>query len=236
VGGCTNCAGKSGCDDRKGTMLEQVARALARLYPSRRWGEPDDEARFGAGICAHDGEALAEELAAALEASTLFRPGDEDEYCDYIYVLCMGREPSLVQVRDAGVPLPVELADAGAPAGEPVEELYLRLCLSAMARMAAVQQVSLSLVRDGATRAIEERPRPGVYDPPLLHRFRRLVAILPAYDIAHLDFGEISAPPPGFEPGDYAARYGGEPHVANYLFYPQPTTMRRTLLIDPASS
>ena len=82
MGGCTNCVGKSGCTDRKGTMLEQVARVLARLYPTRRWGEPDDEQRYGFGICEHDGEALAAELAQALDASTFYCAGAEDEYCD----------------------------------------------------------------------------------------------------------------------------------------------------------
>lgn len=219
MSGCTNCAGKGGCDDRKGTMLEQVERALARLYPTRRWGEPDDEQRYGAGICEHDGEALAVELAQALDASTFYRPGAEDEYCDYIYVLCVGREPNLVQIRDAGVAVPEELGD------ELVEELYLRVCLSNMARMAGVQQTALTGEWSDGELIITERPRPGVYDAPLLRRFQRLVAILPAYEITHLDFGEISAPPPGYDAGDYAARYGGEPDVASYLFYPQPSTL-----------
>ena len=85
-----------------------------------------------------------------------------------------------------------------------------------------------------------ETPRAGVYDAPLLHRFQRLVALLPAYDILHVDFGEISAPPEGFDPGDYAERYGiAAPHRANYLFYPQPSTTeiisvlaRRAPLLD----
>jgi hypothetical protein len=219
MGGCTNCAGKDACTDRKGTQLEQIRRALERLYPTRRWGEPDDAQRFGSGICHHDGWALAAEFAHALAASTLFHPGGEDEYCDYIYVQCMGREPNLAQIR-AGAAVPAEFG------AEAIDELYLRVCLSHMTRMAGVQQVAMRY-EDGA---ISESPRAGVYDAPLLHRFQRLVAILPAYDVTHLDFGEISAPPPGFDPGDYAARYGGEPHTANYLFYPQPTTMVVTTL------
>ena len=47
-------------------------------------------------------------------------------------------------------------------------------------------------------------------------------AVLAELDIRHLDFGEIVEPPAGFDPGDYAAEYGGLPGVANYLFYPQP--------------
>lgn len=225
MGGCTNCSAKGACTDRKGTMFEQIERALARLYPTRRWGEPDDEQRFGAGICEHDGEALATELSQALSCSTFYRPGGDDEYCDYIYVQCIGREPNLVQIRDGGVPVPEELGD------EPIDELYLRVCLSTMTRMAGVQQTSMRAERDGDEWLIRERPRPGVYDAPLLTRFQRLVAILPAYDITHLDFGEISAPPPGFSHGDYAARFGGEPHVANFLFYPQPSNMEVTMLL-----
>ena len=45
--GCTNCKSKTGCDHRKGEMLEQVDQALARLYPTRTWGEPDDAGENG---------------------------------------------------------------------------------------------------------------------------------------------------------------------------------------------
>lgn len=229
MGGCTNCAGKSGCSDRKGSMFGRLDAALEGLYPSRRWGEPDDLARFEAGVCEHDGEALAEELAIELDASTFWRPGAADEYCNYIYVLCMGREPCLVQLRDGQVPVPDELVGAGGP---PIEELYLRVALSDMARLAGVQQVAMELQREGGDLVVREKPRPGVYDAPLLRRFQRLVAILPAYDITHLDFGEISAPPRGFDPGEYPALYGGKPHSANYVFYPQPSTMQVTTLLE----
>jgi hypothetical protein len=87
-----------------------------------------------------------------------------------------------------------------------------------------VQQVAMDLVPGEGGYLVRERPRAGVYDAPLLRRFQRLVAILPAYDLLHLDFGDISAPPPGFDAGTWRERFGGEPAVANYLFYPQPTT------------
>ncbi len=225
MAGCTNCSEKSGCDDRKGTMFEQLERSLDRLYPSRTWGQPDDLARFDAGVCEHDGEALAEELAQELDASTFYREGGAEEYCDYIYVLCVGREPSLIQIRDGEVTVPEEIGD------EPIREQYLRVCLSNMARFAGVQQTAMELrVSDGEA-FITEQPRPGVYDAPLLRRFQRLVAILPAYDITHLDFGEISAPPRGYAHGDYADLYGGKPHTSNYLFYPQPSNMHSTVRI-----
>ncbi len=211
-------------------MFEELDRALARLYPTRTWGEPDDEARFEAGVCEHDVLALTEELAQELDAATFFVPGGEEEYCDYLYVLCMGRTPCLLQVRDQGVPLPPELAAGG------VRELYLRVCLSGMVRMAGVQQVTMELEAGEGGAVIRERPRSGVYDAPLLHRFQRLVAIFPAYGITHLDFGEISAPPAGYAPGCYAELYGGEPDTANYLFYPQPTASVVTTFVSPAIS
>ena len=210
-------------------MLESVEQTMARLYPTRRWGEPDDLARLAAGVDEEDGQALADELAAELEAATFFRRGAPEEYCDFIYVLCMGREPCLVQIRDGEVPVPDEIGE-----GEQVTELYLRVCLSSMARIAGVQQLAMDMVRHGDDLVIREAPRAGVYDAPLLRRFQRLVALLPAYDILHVDFGEISAPPDGFDPGDYPAVYGGQPHRANYLFYPQPTTTESTTVLAVA--
>jgi len=207
-------------------MLEQVDAALARIYPGRRWGEPDDLARFQAGICEHDGAALAAELAQVLEAPTYWRAGDGDEYCDYLYVLCVGREPSLARIRDRVAAVPDELD------GLHVRETYLRICLSTMARLAAVQQVAMELDRVGADWIVRELPRAGVYDAVLLPRLQRLVATLPAYDILHVDFGEISAPPPGYDPGDYRSLYAGDPDTANYLFYPQPTTTQVTTVLD----
>ena len=222
-------------------MFQDIDRALAHLYPTRTWGQPDDAARFGAGIEEEDGHALAEELAQALKAATFFRPGEPDEYCDYIYVLCLGREPCLVQLRDGLVPVPDEIRDHRDQAHDEtrgqrgpevlVQEQYLRVCLSHMTRMAGVQQTAMELHRVDGSYLVREVPRPGVYDAPLLHRFQRLVALLPAYDIVHVDFGEISAPPAGFDPGAYSHLYGGLPHTANYLFFPQPSNMQTTCLL-----
>ena len=47
MGGCTNCKGKAGCDDRKGPMMASIDEALVRLYPTRTWGEPDETAWEG---------------------------------------------------------------------------------------------------------------------------------------------------------------------------------------------
>jgi hypothetical protein len=229
VGGCTSCGSKSGCDDRKGDMFAVLDQVIARIYPTARWGEPDDRARFAAGVGEDDGQALAEELGQTLDAATFFRAGGDDDYCDYVYVLCLGREPCAVQIRDGEVAVPDELGD-----GVRLDELYLRVCLSSLARLAGVQQVAMTLERSGDDLLIREMPRAGVYDAPLLRRLQKLVAVLPAYDITHVDFGEISAPMPDFDPGDYLARYGTLPHRANYLFYPQPTTTESTTLLTVA--
>jgi hypothetical protein len=222
--GCTNCKSKTGCDHRKGAMMASVEDALAQLYPTRTWGEPDD--REVAGLMPEDVAALADELATTLGAATFVRRGGDDEPCDYIYVLCMGRTPCIVQVRDHGVPVPAEW-HAATTAGV-VSELYLRLVVSQRAPVAAVQQVAIDLARGDAGFLVREQPRAGVYDAPLLHRMQKLVATLPAYDLLHVDFGEIAHAPPGFHAGSWRELFGGEPSIANYLFYPQPTTMIAT--------
>ena len=218
MGGCTNCKGKSGCDDRKGSMMKSVDDALEQLYPSHTWGEaeePRDPDHAGMPV---------EELATELRAATFIRPGGDDEPCDFIYVLALGRAPCIVQVRDHGVEVPEEWGDA-------VEEMYLRVVVSQRARVAAVQQVAVTAVRDGGGWLVRESPRAGVYDAPLLARMQKLVAILPAYDLLHVDFGEIAHAPPGFHAGVWKDLFGGEPSIANYLFYPQPTTMITTSVL-----
>ncbi|HEY0990013.1 MAG TPA: hypothetical protein VGD80_23245 [Kofleriaceae bacterium] len=222
--GCTNCKSKTGCDHRKTAMMASVDQALEQLYPTRTWGEPDD--REVAGLLPDELAGLADELAGTLGAATFVRTGGDDEPCDYIYVLCMGRTPCIVQVRDHGVPAPAEW-DAGGDAGA-IRELYLRLVVSQRARVAAVQQVAVELVRAPSGFLVRELPRAGVYDAPLLPRMQKLVATLPAYELLHVDFGEIAHAPPGYRAGAWRELFGGEPAIANYLFYPQPTTMIAT--------
>jgi hypothetical protein len=222
VGGCTNCKAKSGCDDRKGDMLASVDRTLDELYPTRTWGQPIDAI---AGPSPGELAGLAEELAGELRAATFVRPGGDDEPCDYIYVLCVGRTPCIVQARDHGVPVPDEW-DAE------IHEQYLRVVVSQRARVAAVQQVAVDAVRTPEGVIVREAPRAGVYDAPLLARMQKLVAILPAYELLHVDFGEIAHAPPGYQAGAWRELFGGDPSIANYLFYPQPTTMISTTLVE----
>jgi len=228
MGGCTNCKGKTGCDSRKGAMMSTVEQVMEELYPSRTWGQARDPADPDHATMPGDElDALAEELALELKAATFVKHGDDHEPCDFIYVLALGRAPCIIQVRDHGVAIPDEWIDGGGA----VEELYFRVVISQRARVAAVQQVAVSAVRAGDQWLIRESPRAGVYDAPLLKRMQKLVAILPAYDLLHVDFGEIAHVPPGFKGGTWSDLFAGEPAIANYLFYPQPTTMITTSLL-----
>lgn len=234
--GCTNCGKKGGCDSRKHGMFAAIDDALARLYPTRRWNERDDAVAMEEGVGREEGEALCEALASRMGTATWYRPGDPGEWCDYIYVLCLGRTPSIVEIRDrlaageqAGVPFGQGDADETA-----LDERYLRIALSSVARFAGVQEVSMTLRHDGDEVVIVEKARSGVFDPILLPRFQALVAVLAGTDIRHLDFGEIVEAPEGFDPADYADHFGGGvPVIANYLFYPQPPTAVSTAVYQP---
>jgi hypothetical protein len=218
--GCTDCSSKGGCSDRKGQERELLAELLPALYPAGRWGEPDDQARFRRGVPEREGRRLARRASAVLQAPTYYRPGGDDELCDYIYVLCVGRSPGLIELRDAD--------ELDVPDGEHLRERYLRVALSSVARVAALQEVAFELDREGALYTIREKPRDGVFDPVLLARTQKLVELLVASDITYFDFGLIAKPAsryaPHFTSGDYEERYGQPAATVNYLFYPQPAT------------
>src|SRR5512143_2714528 len=97
--GCSDCGRSGGCSTRKTDERRLLAEVLERVYPGRRWGEPDDLARFRAGIGEAEGRRLARRMAAVLEAPTFFRPGDDGALADFVYVLCVGRAPGLVELR-----------------------------------------------------------------------------------------------------------------------------------------
>jgi hypothetical protein len=237
-GGCTSCGNKGGCDSRKHGMFAAIEGALARLYPTRRWGERDDAVALADGIEREEGEALAGAVARRLGTAAVFQPGQPDEWCDYIYVLCLGRTPCIAELRerlaigegeDTAGGEDGEGADGSSielESGATLEERYLRVALSSVARFAGVQEVAMTLdrAREGDL-VVTERARSGVFDPVLLPRFQTLVAVLAEADIRHLDFGEIVEPPDGFEAAGYAEQFGAAaPVIANYLFYPQPPT------------
>jgi hypothetical protein len=219
--GCTDCSRSGGCKTRKSDERELLAEVLARVYPERRWGVLDDAARFRAGIGEAEGRRLARRMAAVLEAPTVFRAGDDGALGDFVYILCVGRAPGLVELRDADQ---LSSVDAGA---DRIRERYLRVALSSVARVAAVQEVAFELDREADTFAIRERPRDGVYDPILLKRTQRLVELLVEKDITYLDFGLLTHPPdrylPGFSDEEYRAAYGEPAGTVNYLFYPHPS-------------
>jgi len=234
--GCTNCGRKGGCDSRKHEMFAAIDDALARLYPTRRWDERDEAAGFGAGLPAGEGDSLAAALSERLHAATLYRPGGAEETCDYVYVLCLGRTPSLVELRESALEAGAAGALRDAITEGPVTEVYLRVALSTLAPFAAVQEVVVTAAHaDDGTVVLTEAPRAGIFEPGLLKRLQGLVAVLAERNIRHLDFGEIVEPPAGFDPGGYADDYGGPPGIANYLFYPQPPAAISTTTLATAS-
>ena len=200
-------------------MMASVDETLAHLYPTRVWGPP--AGRLG-HAAADEAAGLADELASALDAATVLVAGDALAHCDFVYVLCVGRPPCAIAVRDAGVPVPPEWR------GGEVHEAYLRIALSRLCPMAAVQEVVVDAFDEHGGVVVREAARAGVYSAPLLRRMQRLVATLPAYGVVHVDTGEIAGPPPGYAAGAWSALYAGVPSIANYLFQPQPLTMTTT--------
>jgi hypothetical protein len=227
-GGCTNCASKGGCEGRKGEERDLLADILPSLYPGKRWGEPDDAARFDRGVSPRTARRLARQAAELLQAPTRYRAAADDESCDWIYVLCVGRAPGIVELRDEPA--------LDVPDGDHLRERYLRVALSHMAPVAAVQEVSFELDREGDLYEIREKPRPGVFDPIVLPRVQKLVDLLVGSGLTYLDFALIDRPPLGYDAGDYVEQYGQEPAIVNFLFYPQPSTAVTTTFVPCASS
>jgi len=219
MGGCTNCAGKSGCDTHKRGMLQTVGEWMDALYPSKVWGEMDDAFALEDQRDESDLYALAQELAGELRGAAFVRQGEEGDVCDYIYILCQGREPCALQVKYVGLPFPAEWEE-----GDVLQEFYLRIAISAVAPLAVVQQVQVKLFQEEGTWMLSEELSAGVYDAPLLKRFQRLVAILPSYGLTHVDMGEISAPPEGFNDDAYQSMFARPAHQVNYLFFRSPST------------
>src|SRR5262249_7950716 len=153
--------------------------------------------------------------------------GDETEGCDYVYVLCVGREPGLLELRDR--------ARLSVPDGDRIRERYLRAALSSMARIAAVQEIVFELDREGDVYVLRENPRAGVYAPILLPPPTKPGDLLVGADITSLDFGPPPKPATRYAEGladeDYEERYGQPAATVNWLFYPQPATAARITVI-----
>jgi hypothetical protein len=210
--GCSDCTRSGGCDERKGDQRALLDDVLARVYPDRTWGTLDDEARFRSGVPRGEARRIRRALAELLRAPTFFVDGADDDLCSYVYVLCVGRRPALVELRDTPEHVSLESPN--------IVERYLRVALSTVGRLAAVQEVELSL----AGGLIREAPRAGVYDPVLLKRLRSLTAFLASSDITYCDFGLLDRPVEDGHGEAYRERYGVEPMLANYLFYASPPT------------
>jgi hypothetical protein len=227
MGGCADCkSGGGGCESHKGPQRLVIDEVMRAVYPDRTWGRPDDEARFRAGIREREARALGRSIATVAKAPTFFRPGGPDDLCHYVWVLCLGREPSLLDVRDG----------LATPEDDHVRERYLRVHLSTVARIATIQEVAMELDRSPASGdgwVLRELPQPGVYDAKLLKRMRAIVDLVEASDLEHLDFGLVDKAWPDAQAGEYLERYGVEPALVNFLFYAQPARTSATLLLHP---
>jgi hypothetical protein len=215
---CPGCGadGAGPCRDRKHAQLAAALALLARMYPSRRFGAPDDAARFGQALPPARLERLRGACRRALAAPAALVPGSDEELCDYIYVLCVGREPSLLDAWRGGA----------VPAAPPVLDRYLRVAVSSLGPLAFVQEVELRLDAASATDATQLRLREtvtaGVREPALLPRYQRLVALLARAHLRHLDVDVLARVPEGYDGAGYTARFGTPPTLLNYLFYPWP--------------
>jgi len=244
----SECGREDGCGTRKVVQKDLLDGLIARLYPSRRWGEPDDQACFRAGVPRTEVIRLAQQLATALKAPAYVQAGGDDDLCTFIYVLCLGRPPCLLELRaDGGAPAAdpaPEAAEPGlAPEADLIRERYLRIACSAVTRAACVQEVAFELSTgpaqcpDGMA-LIKEIPLPGVFDPKLLKRFQKTTDLLMAHDVEHYDMGLLDIPAAefGLAAGDYAARFGQAPQLLNFFFYAQPVLTAAASFVPLAPS
>ncbi len=215
--GCSTCTTKGGCAEHKGPQREVIAATLAAVYPSGQWGQLDDEAAWERGLSLAATRRLARSIAATARAPVEIVAGRDGDLCHFIYVLCVGRQPTLIELREHG----------GLPEADHVTEQYLRVCVSTIAPIASVQETSL-VWQDGL---LTETARPGVYDPKVLKRMRAIVATVEGEGLEHLDFGLVDAPS-GLGHGDYVEQFGAEPKLVNYLYYAQPVATATVSTLD----
>jgi hypothetical protein len=228
----SECGREDGCGTRKAEQKDILDALVARLYPSRSWGDAEPEASLAERLELPEVVQLASRLATALRTPAYVLPGGDEDLCAFIYVLCLGREPSILELRDgaAGRDFPIE--------ADTLRERYLRIACSQMGRLACVQEVALELSVRGddcpsGMAVIREVPLPGVFTPALLKRFQRTVDLLQAHGIEHLDMGllDVEASAFGLLAGDYVERFGTSPALVNYLFYAAPVQTLTTTFV-----
>ncbi len=223
--GCSTCktgcsSSDGGCSTQKNAQKQFLDGLLPRLYPSLTLGQLRVEVAWDEGILEAECERLGEQIASVTKAPVYLGPPSDDDLCRYLYVLCVGREPPLVQLRQSDELVQLE--------SDRIRERYLRVALSSVARVACVQEVAMELdlsTGQGTPFAmIRELPRAGVFDPILLKRLQRIVDLLTAYDIRHLDLGILEQPASslGLVDAGFAARFGMEPQLGNFLFFAAP--------------
>jgi len=223
--GCTDCktgcgTSDGGCSTQKSAQRLFLDDLLPKIYPSRTYGQLDVAVAYESGLREEECEQLGRQIATVTKAPVYLVPAQDEELCRYLYVLCVGREPALVELRQSSV--------LGGLEAERISERYLRVALSTVARVACVQEVAmeLELRKDGEEplAVVRELPRGGVFDPLLLKRLQRIVDLLTAYDIRHLDLGVIEQPASGLGLTDdgFAGRFGSEPRLGNFLFFAAP--------------
>jgi hypothetical protein len=212
------CPASGGCHDRKDSQRRFLTSEIARVYPDGVRGALDDEQAARGAISREDRRRLGASVARALRAPVYARTGAEGDLCDYLYALCVGRHPGLVEVRDGRAVAPAEAVD----------EVYLRVNLSAISRAACVQEVRMSVTLAGEALVIEERPRDGVLDPTLLGRFQRLIEVIEGAGLVHLDMGMLEKRPEGAAEGAAVDARPAPPTYLNTLFYRHPPTTATT--------
>lgn len=228
----SECGREDGCGTRKAAQKDVLDALVARLYPGKTWGDAEPEASLEQGLELPEVVQLASRLSTALRTPAYVLPGGDDDLCSFIYVLCLGREPSILELRDGAArrDFPLE--------SDNLQERYLRIACSQLGRLCCVQEVALELsVRDSDCPAgmamIREVPMPGVFTPALLKRFQRTVDLMQAHDVEHLDMGllDVDAASFGLAPGDYVERFGTAPALLNYLFYAAPVQLLTTTFV-----
>lgn len=207
-------------------MFATIDGVLSANYPTKRWHEREDLSFEGSDEYSPDLDRLTDMIGKELKAVAIAREGGERDLCDYIDVLCFGREPSVLQCKELDLPIPEELEHDGKS-----REMYLRICLSHLGSLAAVQQFEIDAECVDGQWSVVEKIRAGVYDAPLLKRMRAVVKLLRSEGLTMLDFGDIAEPLEGYDGSEFFNEFGKKAETVNYLFYGTPSQETRTYSI-----